>query len=104
MSFFHFYLLGGMALVGVPILVHLVTREKPRHLRFPAFRFLVQKYQTNRKKLRLHQLVLMLLRMLLIALLCVGLSRPRLNSDALPFLPGSTQPVAAVFLFDTSPS
>ena len=61
MSFFpHAYLLGGLALVGVPILIHLVTREKPKHLRFPAFRFLLQKFQTNRRKLRLHHLLLLL--------------------------------------------
>ena len=47
MSFLHLYLLGGVSLVALPVLVHLVTREKPKHLRFPAFRFLVQKYKTN---------------------------------------------------------
>ncbi|MBI1913255.1 MAG: BatA domain-containing protein [Planctomycetes bacterium] len=103
MSFLHLYLLGGLSLVALPVLVHLVTREKPKHLRFPAFRFLAQKYKTNRKKLRLHHLLLLLLRMLLILLLCLALARPRLHSERLTFL-SSSQPVAAVLLFDTSSS
>jgi hypothetical protein len=103
MSFLHLYLLGGLSLVALPVLVHLVTREKPKQLRFPAFRFLVQKYKTNRKKLRLHHLLLLLVRMLLILLLCLALARPRLHSERLSFLGGS-QPVDVVLLFDTSSS
>jgi Aerotolerance regulator N-terminal len=104
MTFLHFYLLGGLALVGVPILVHLVTREKPRHVRFPAFRFLIQKYHSNRRKLRLHHILLLLLRMALILLLCLALARPQLYSERLGRLLSTTQPVAAVLIFDTSPS
>ena len=40
MSFLHGYLLAGLVLAGLPILVHLVMRQKPRQLFFPAFRFL----------------------------------------------------------------
>ena len=103
MSFLHLYLLGGLTLIAAPVLIHLVTREKPKHLRFPAFRFLRQKYQSNRRKLRLHHLLLLLLRMLLIVLLCLALARPRLYSGLPSFL-GGVQPVNAVLLFDTSSS
>src|SRR5438876_11414053 len=92
-----------MALAAAPILIHLVTREKPKHLRFPAFRFLVQKYHSNRRKLRLHHLLLLLLRMLLIAALCFALARPRLHSELPRFL-GGTQPVEVVLIVDTSSS
>lgn len=101
--FVHPYLLGGLALLSVPILIHLVTREKPKHLRFPAFRFLLQKFHTNRRKIRLHQLLLLLLRMLVIAAICFALAKPRITGDALPF-PTQTQAVDVVFLFDTSSS
>jgi hypothetical protein len=103
MTFVHAYLLGGLALISVPVLVHLVTREKPRHVRFPAFRFLVQKFHTNRRKLRLHQILLMLLRMALIAALCLALARPRLYSDRLPFF-NDQQSVRVAMIFDTSAS
>src|SRR5437879_7665977 len=103
MSFLHLYLLGGLSLVALPVLVHLVTREKPKHLRFPAFRFLMQKYHTNRRKLRIHHLLLLLLRMLLIAALCLALARPILHTD-LPIFLGGSQPVQVILAFDVSPS
>src|SRR5262245_60415152 len=103
MELLHRYLLGGLALLAVPILVHLATREKPKHLRFPAFRFLRQKYHSNQRKLQLQHLFLLALRMLLIALLCLGLARPQISGENLGFL-GRSRPLAAVLIFDTSPS
>ncbi len=102
MTFLHPLLLGGLLLVGVPVLLHLIMRQKPKQLAFPAFRFLRQKLLVNRRKLRLQNLLLLLLRMLLILLLCFALARPSVQTGKVPFLPD--QEVSAVFVFDTSPS
>ncbi len=102
MTFLHPFLLGGLLLVGVPILLHLIMRQKPKQLAFPAFRFLRQKLHVNRRKLRLQNLLLLLLRMLLILLLCLALARPSVQTGKIRFLPD--QEVSAVFVFDTSPS
>jgi hypothetical protein len=102
MTFIHGYLLGGLLLVGVPILLHLIMRQKPRRLTFPAFRFLRQKLLVNRRKLQLQHLLLLLLRMSLIALLCLALARPRVQTGKMPFTPD--QEIASVLVFDTSPS
>src|SRR5437016_10840861 len=101
MTFIHGYLLGGLILVGVPILLHLIMRQKPKQLPFPAFRFLRQKARINQRKIRLQHILLLALRMLLIAALCLALARPRLASSSILF--GGEQAVAAVFIFDTSP-
>ncbi len=96
MSFVFPFALGGLVLVGVPILLHLIMRQKPKQLPFPAFRFLLQKHRTNLRKLRLRHLLLLALRVLLIAAVVLALARPKaLTYDG---------PIAAVFLFDTSPS
>jgi hypothetical protein len=102
MTFIHGYLLAGLVLAGVPVLVHLIMRQKPKVLPFPAFRFLRQRALINRRKLRLQHLLLMLLRMALIAGLCLALARPRVFSSRVSL--GGERPVAAVFVFDTSPS
>src|SRR5262249_37836108 len=102
MTFVHPLLLSGLVLIGVPILVHLIMRQKPKHLQFPALRFLVQKYRLNQRKLQLRHLLLLLLRILLIAAICLALARPKVFSERLPFSSG--QPVAAVLIIDTSPS
>src|SRR5204863_7716439 len=80
MTFIHGYLLFGLALAGLPVLIHLIMRQKPKQLPFPAFRFLRQKAFINRRKLQLQHLLLLLLRMLLIAALCLGLARPVLTT------------------------
>jgi hypothetical protein len=102
MTFIHGYVLGGLALIGLPVLIHLIMRQKPKILQFPAFRFLRQRHRINQRKIRLRHLLLLALRMALIAALCLALARPRIVSGNLPF--GGERPVAAVLVFDTSPS
>ena len=48
---FHPILLTGIALVGLPILLHLIMKQEPKKLSFPAFRFLKQKQFSNQRKL-----------------------------------------------------
>src|SRR5687768_7191130 len=77
-------------------------RQEPRRLPFPAFRFLKQKRQINQRKIRLRHLLLLLLRMALIALICLSLFQPTILSDG--FSLRGDRPVAAVVVLDTSPS
>src|SRR5205085_10816143 len=100
MSFVFPFVLGGLAFVSIPILLHLIMRQKPKHLFFPAFRFLVQRHRTNQRKLRLRHLLLLAMRLLLIACICLALTRPKVFSERLNL--GSERPVAAVLIFDTS--
>src|SRR5215470_996873 len=100
MSFVFPVLLGGLVLVGIPILLHLIMQQKPKHLVFPAFRFLLERYRTNQRKLRLRHLLLLALRVLLIALLCLALARPRVLSERLNL--HTDRPAAVVLVFDTS--
>jgi hypothetical protein len=95
-------LLAGAALVGLPILLHLIMKQEPKRLTFPAFRFLKQKLKTNQRKLRLRHFILLLLRMLLIALFCLTLYQPTFKSDRLNIR--GEQPVAVVIIIDTTPS
>src|SRR6516162_68040 len=103
MSFVHPLLLGGLLLVGIPVLIHLIMQQKPKRLVFPAFRFLVQKQRTNQRRLRLRHLLLLLLRMALIALLCLALARPTIFNQGIAGLVGD-RPVAVALVIDTSMS
>jgi hypothetical protein len=100
MTFVHPLLLGGLILVGVPVLIHLMMRQKPKRLRFPALRFLQQRYLTNSRHLRLRHLLLLALRIGLLTLLCLAFARPKLFSER--FHLTADQPVAAILVFDTS--
>src|SRR5262245_21976351 len=102
MTFVFPLMLGCLVLAGIPVLVHIIMRQKPRHLLFPAFRFLLQRHQTNQRKLRLRHILLLTLRILLIAGICLALARPKVFNERLNL--SSDQPVAAVILLDTSAS
>lgn len=106
-SFFpHWPLLGGLLLIGVPVVIHLIMRQRPKHHLFPAFRLLVQKHRTNQRKLQLRHLALLLLRILLILLLCLALADAMIPPDLFGdrFVITSGQPVAVALVIDTSPS
>src|SRR4051794_37212495 len=103
MTFIHPILLGGLILVGLPVVLHLIMRQQPKRLIFPAFRFLQLRHRTNQRKLRLRHIILLALRMLLIALMCLALARPKLFSGRLGFL-GDEQAATVVLVVDTSPS
>jgi hypothetical protein len=100
MSFIFPILLGGLVLTGIPVVLHLIMRQKPKHLLFPAFRFLLQRHRSNQRKLQLRHLLLLALRLLLIIGICLALARPKVFSERLNL--STDRPVAAVFVFDTS--
>ena len=102
MTFLFPMMLGGLALIGVPIVLHLLMRQKPKTLLFPAFRFLVQRRKSNQRKLRLRQILLLALRVLLIAAIVLAVAQPKLFNDALQL--AAQRPSAVVLLFDTSSS
>jgi Aerotolerance regulator N-terminal len=95
-------LLTGAALVGLPVLLHLIMKQEPKRLPFPAFRFLKQRKQINQRKIRLRHFLLLLMRMALIALICLSLFQPTILSEGLSLR--GDRPVAAIFVVDTSPS
>jgi Aerotolerance regulator N-terminal len=102
----HLLLILGAALVGLPILIHLILKQEPKRLPFPALRFLQAKKRTTTRKLKLRHFLLMALRMLLIALFALALFQPKIPSNfadlGLDF--GEGRAVAAVIIVDTTPS
>lgn len=95
-------LLTGAALVGLPILLHLIMKQEPKRISFPAFRFLKQRRQINQRKIRLRHFLLLAMRMALIALICLSLFQPTIISEGISLR--GDRPVAAVIVLDTSPS
>lgn len=102
MTFVYPILLAGLAAVAIPIVLHLLRHQQPRQLLFPAFRFLVPNQRTNRRKLRLRHWLLLAMRMLLLAGICLALSRPSVFSERLNLV--GEQPAAVVLIFDTRAS
>ena len=81
MTFLNLTLLGGAALIAVPIVLHLIMRQQPKHLEFPALRFIQQRQLANRRSLRLRHLLLLILRCAAICLLALALARPSIQAS-----------------------
>jgi hypothetical protein len=100
MGFLTPLLLGGIALVAIPVALHLVMRQQPRELTFPALRFVKQRRESNRRKMKLRHLLLLALRCLLIAGLAVALARPTFQGTGLRGKEGA--PLAVNLVLDNS--
>ena len=87
--------------MAAPIILHLVMRQQPKHLVFPALQFLRQRSSSNRRKLKLRHLILLALRCAAIAFLALALARPSLQATG--WLGDQEAPIAAAIVFDTSP-
>ena len=94
-------LLGGAALIALPIVLHLIMRREAQKLRFPALRFIQQRRTMNQHRLRLRHWLLLALRCAIIALLAFALARPTLRGSGAAGKEGA--PVASVLVFDNSP-
>ncbi len=66
---------SGLALVSVPIIIHLIHRLRYRKVRFAAMEFLLASEQKNRRRILFEQLLLLLLRMLVVLLLLALIGR-----------------------------
>ncbi len=94
------FLLGACA-IAVPIVLHLIMRQKPKLFEFPALRFVQRRHDRNQRRLRLRHLLLLLLRAAAIAILALALARPSIKFS---HRFGSQEaPVAAALIFDEAP-
>jgi len=76
MGFLHPFLLAGLAAVTVPILIHLLLRQRPRPRPWAAMRWLLAAAQQASRRYRLTNILLLLLRILVVALIALAISRP----------------------------
>ena len=75
-AFVNPWLLSGLALLSAPIIIHLLNRRHYTVVPWAAMDFLLQADSRNRRRLRLEDLILLLLRMALIGLIVFAVARP----------------------------
>ncbi|MCA9065473.1 MAG: BatA domain-containing protein, partial [Planctomycetaceae bacterium] len=78
MSLINSGLLFGLVLAGIPVILHMVMRARPKRIEFPALRLLKAKQASNSRRMQLRQFLLLLLRILVIAVLVLAVARPSL--------------------------
>jgi hypothetical protein len=100
LSVVHLGLVAGMALAAIPVIIHMVMRQKPKHIIFPALRLLKARQKQTTRRLRIRQWALLASRMAIICLMALCLARPACNTTA-P-LGESNVPSAIAIVVDTS--
>ena len=99
-SLFTAGLAAGAALAAIPLIIHLVMRQTPKRVIFPALQLVRNRHKRSTKRLKVKNWLLLLARMALLALLALALARPLLYSKAARG--DSEVPTALGLVFDTS--
>ncbi len=76
MGFFNpallWFALGG----AIPVIIHLLHRQKFKRMRWAAMEFLLRALQKTRKRMQMENILLLLLRILIMILLSLAIARP----------------------------
>ncbi len=95
---------GGAAAVSTPVIIHLLNRRRFRVLDWAAMKFLLESVRRNRRRIRLEELILLVLRCLAIFLLAVAVGRFLGCAGSGVPLVGHRAAMAHVFILDDSVS
>ena len=97
-------LLGGLGLIGVPILIHLLSRRRYRLVEWGATRFLLEAEKENRRRVRFEQWLLLALRCIAMGLLALLVARPFVQPGLVASLLGGEGTTQRIVVLDDSAS
>lgn len=83
LTFLNPLLLWAVPLAAVPIVIHLLNRRRFHQVRWAAMEYLLKALERNRKRLRMEQWLVLLLRTLAVLLLVALVARPQLGGGGL---------------------
>lgn len=100
MNFLNPYFLFGFFAIIIPILLHLFNLQKVRKMEFSTLMFLKEIQKSKLRKIRIKQILLLILRIMIIVSLVLGFSNPVYKG----YLSGSNPDIrkCGIFIFDNS--
>lgn len=75
--------IAGLAAMAIPIVIHLLFRQRRQPIVWAAMRFLLEAMKKQKRRLQLEQLLLLVARCLVLGLLGFALARPLLQANNL---------------------
>jgi len=81
--------LWGLGLASLPIIIHFLSRRRYRIIDWAAMPWLLAALRKQRHRIRLEQLLLLLVRTLLVAAIVLAMARPYLKDAAAVLVPGT---------------
>ena len=82
MNFLTPLFLAGLSALAIPVLIHLINREKKVVVQFPSLMFLHKIPYKSVRRQKIRHLLLLILRCLALLLLAFAFARPFLNRGA----------------------
>ena len=79
MAFLNPLFLFGLLAAGIPLLIHLWNRRRVVTVDFSSLMFLMAAHRENARRFQLRQLLILLLRMAIVAIIALALARPFLT-------------------------
>ena len=101
MTFLNPFALFGLLAATLPLLLHLLNLRKLRTVEFSTLAFLKELQKTRIRRLKLRQILLLILRTLLVLFVVLAFARPTLRGS-IPGTIGSHARTSAVFIIDDS--
>lgn len=99
---YELFIVAGALSALIPVILHLIHRQQAKHLPFSTLRFLRISVQKTRRRRRIHDVLLMLLRAAALCLIALGLSEIRITQ--LSRLLGRGASSAVAIILDNSAS
>lgn len=81
MTFLNPLVLIGLAAAAIPVLLHLLNLRKLKTIEFSSLTFLKELQKTKIRKLKLKQIILLILRTLLVVFIVLAFARPTIESS-----------------------
>lgn len=103
MTFLNPFVLFGLAAAAFPLILHLLNLRKLRTVEFSSLRFLKELQKSSIQRVRIRQILLLLVRTLLIAAIVFAFSRPA-TRGSFAGIGGTEAASTLVVLLDDSPS
>ena len=101
MTFLNTTILIGLIAGAIPIIIHLITRQKAKTVYFSTLRFLKEIKNEQIRRLKIRQILLLILRTLVILLLVFAFARPTLKGR-LSTRVSSAAKTTAILIMDNS--
>ncbi len=98
LTFGNLLLMAGAALVGVPILIHLLNRMRYKIVHWAAMEFLLQAYREERRRVQLEHWILLAMRCLIVLALVFAVADPAIRYSGLGAV--GSQPTERILLLD----
>lgn len=101
MSFLAPLFFAALAALAIPVLIHLIQREKKQVVRFPSLMFVQRVPYKSVRRRRIHNWLLLCVRLTALALIVLAFARPFLRRDTLNTAVGAGAREVVVLLDDS---